>query len=378
MKSTPNDPDHPAALAEHEFTGALPEGVLAAFRQGESTYPELSLDWFRNLANNGLPQGESARCFSVGEGTDTMMLPARFAAGEGVLRGLSTFYTSLFAPLAASEPTPGRLATLFRGLARDGRGWHTLFLYPMAQDAPLFGQTLAALRASGWLAFPYYGFGNWYMPVAGRSFAEYYAGLSSKLRNTADRKEKKFLAGGHGQVKLVCDDDGLEEAIAAWEKIYNSSWKNPEPFPDFMPGLIRLCAARGWLRMGLAHHDGEPVAAQVWIVCAGKACIYKLAYDEKYASLSAGTVLSKHLMRHVLDVDRVEEVDYLIGDDGYKKDWLDSRRERWGIVAYNPRRPAGLLGAAREFAGRLVKRLKARFTAAPTQAQGTQHDGSGT
>lgn len=368
----------PPPLHEFNLDAKLPTEVQDVFHQAEAIYPEWGLDWFRNLAHNGLAQGETALCFGIGQGMDTIILPVRFTQEEGVLRSLSNYYTSLFSPLAVGVPTLDNLAYLFRGLAQDRRGWHSLSLYPMAQDDPMFRQTLSALRAGGWLAFPYYGFGNWYMPVAKHSFAEYYAGLSSRLRNTAERKEKKFLAGGRGQITLVCDETGVETAISAWEKIYNASWKRPEPYPRFMPGLIRMCSARGWLRLGLAHYDGEPVAAQVWIVHASKACIYKLAYDEKYSKLSAGTVLSKFLMRHVLDEDRVAEVDYLIGDDEYKKDWMSHRRERWGIVAYNPRTMAGLLGASRESVGRMVKRVMGRASAGNRQLIGMKHDGSHT
>jgi CelD/BcsL family acetyltransferase involved in cellulose biosynthesis len=38
-------------------------------------------------------------------------------------------------------------------------------------------------------------------------------------------------------------------------------------------------------------------------------------------------------MRHVLDVDRAAVVDYLTGDDAYKRDWMSHRRERVGVSA---------------------------------------------
>ena len=64
------------------------------------------------------------------------------------------------------------------------------------------------------------------------------------------------------------------------------------------------------------------------------------------------------VMKHVIDIDRVHTIDYLIGDDPYKKEWMSQRRERHGIIAFNPRRPRGLLAGIRHFAG---KELKRRF-----------------
>ena len=60
-------------------------------------------------------------------------------------------------------------------------------------------------------------------------------------------------------------------------------------------------------------------------------------------------------MKHVIEVDQVKEVDYLIGDDPHKQFWMSHRRERWGIVAYNPRTLMGALGLIREVLGRFVK-----------------------
>ncbi len=64
----------------------------------------------------------------------------------------------------------------------------------------------------------------------------------------------------------------------------------------------------------------------------------------------------------------VLDVDYLTGDDPYKKDWMTHRRERWGITAFNPRTPRRVLMAARHvgaaalgrFAGRTSGRRWAR------------------
>ena len=130
---------------------------------------------------------------------------------------------------------------------------------------------------------------------------------------------------------------------------------------------------RGWLRLGVAWLKDEPVAAQLWIVAGGKANIYKLAYHEGYKSYAPGTLLTAMLMQHVMEQDRVAEIDYLIGDDAYKKSWMNQRRERWGLIAYNPRSLAGLLGLVRELAGRTLKLVKAKVRPAPVApGQGTE------
>ncbi|MBK8121802.1 MAG: GNAT family N-acetyltransferase [Sulfuritalea sp.] len=73
-----------------------------------------------------------------------------------------------------------------------------------------------------------------------------------------------------------------------------------------------------------------------------KISIFKLAFDPACAAFSPGTLLTAHLMEHVIDHANVKEIDFLIGDDEYKKLWMSHRRERWGIVACNPQTVIGL------------------------------------
>ena len=154
--------------------------------------------------------------------------------------------------------------------------------------------------------------------------------------------------------------EALNQAIRDYQTIYTQSWKVEEPFAEFMPGLIRLAAKQGWLRLGVAYYDDTPVAAQLWIVAHGRASIFKLAYDEAYKKLSAGTILTDFLMKHVIDVDKVSEIDYLIGDDGYKKEWMSHRKERWGLVAFNPCKLDGLVGVINEGARKCIKYMFSR------------------
>ena len=226
---------------------------------------------------------------------------------------------------------------------------------------PTFPELVEAFKAAGFIAQTFFSFGNWYLPVNGRSFAQYSESLPSVLKNTLSRKRKKLEKTGRAKIEIVTGGRGLDAAIDAYMKVYLSSWKLPELYPQFIPGLIRMCAAMGALRLGIIYVDGEPAAAQLWIVHHGNAFIYKLAYDERFGELSAGTILSATLFQHALDVDKVTEVDYLSGDDVYKKDWMSQRRERWGILALNPRTPRGVLAIARHVGGRALKRAAMSF-----------------
>ena len=162
------------------------------------------------------------------------------------------------------------------------------------------------------------------------------------------------------------DPGDIDEAMKAYEHVHAASWKISEPYPNFIRGLSRMCAELGWLRLGVVYAADQPVAAQLWIVDGRVATIYKLVYDERFARLSAGSILTAHMMEHVMDVDKVQEIDYLTGDDSHKKYWMSDRRERWGIVAFNLRTPRGLIAATQHYAGKAIRGMFKGMQRAPT------------
>ncbi len=225
-----------------------------------------------------------------------------------------------------------------------------------------------ALRAAGMVTQRYFCFGNWYLQVQGRSYQDYFATLPSRLRNTVQRKTRQLESAGRMRLSITTGNEGLDDAILAYQQIYQSSWKGAESHPEFVSGLIRMLASQGKLRLGVVYVDQQPAAAQLWILSHRVASIYKLAYDEQFAELSIGSILTAHMMRHAIDVDRVEQVDYLTGDETYKQDWMSHRRERWGIIAFRLSSAHGLLAAVRHIGGHALKRATQNATRLTKQA----------
>lgn len=284
-------------------------------------------------------------------GDDLTLLYAEPSAPSR-LRALCNYYASQFSP-----GVPGAdLAALVRDLGNVRPSPATVDLAPMS-NADADG-CRAAFRAGGWLARPYACFGNWTLPCAGLAFDDYMDTRPSQTVNTWTRKAKKF-EGRHGnRLQLVTAPAEVAAAMQAYDAVYARSWKQPEPYPGFVSGWALICAERGWLRLGIAWLGNIPIAAQFWFTLGGRAFIFKLAYDEAYVKLSAGTVLSAFMFRQALDVDRVHEIDYLTGDDAYKKSWMTERRERIGVIACNPRTLRGALRGAYEVAGTLRQQLR--------------------
>ncbi len=311
-----------------------------------------TLGWNELLANHALEAGEGVQVLSAHRGAECIgVLPLKSGVREGMfglkpLRALANYYCSLYSPILASGDRAEVLRQLLEAVPRLGPD--VLDLNPLLDVADASAgegaqadaavnvdarSVASALEQLGWRAERYFRFGNWYLEVGGRSFAEYFAGLPSQLRNTVTRKEKKLKQQAGLSIDIAQTPAEAQAALAGYQQIYAASWKKPEPHPHFVPGLVRFLAERGWLRLGLVQLGAEPIAAQIWACKDGIVSIFKLAYDERFAQLSAGSVLTTQLMRHVIDVDRARIVDYLTGDDAYKRDWMSHRRERVGIRA---------------------------------------------
>lgn len=345
---------------------ALPKSYGPLLSRAGNTSVFFSLPWYRNFIQSVLTPSEQLRIYAVDTEASTAspraVLPMRYRdsglLGARTLSGLSNYYTSLFGPVIEPGESDAQtiLDLLAAAIAREKVRWDLIDLHPLAVDTPAFPALMTAFKKAGFAVQSYFCFGNWYLQLRGRSYAEYFETLPSQLKNTIKRKKRQLEKLPKMRIVLHRDKTSLDEALRAYEQIYAVSWKVPEPYPRFIPGLCRTCAEEGWLRLGVVYVDDQPVAAQIWIVNAGIAAIYKLAYDERFAKLSVGSILTAHLMEHVIDVDKVHEVDYLTGDDAYKKDWMSDRRERWGIMAFNLRTPRGILAAVRHLGARAARR----------------------
>lgn len=341
---------------------ALPKDALTLLERASSTSMQLGPAWYENYCQS-LGKAFGTPCFAVarhhGQAVAVLPLAVLSDGRHRRLVALANYFTSLYAPALDPLCTEADLARLLRHLMSHFAPVAGLQLAPMDPEAEGFRRLQRALRHCGLVTRPYFCFGNWYLPSQGLAWQHYLAGRPGQVRSTLRRMARRFQEAG-GTLEVVQQPEQLADGLAAYHAIYAASWKQAEEHPRFVDGLIGLCAARGWLRLGIARLGGRPVAAQLWIVSGGRAEIYKLAYDEAFKGLSPGSLLTAHLFQHVMEQDHVSEVDYLTGDDAYKRDWMPLRRERWGLVAHNIRTAAGAAGAARELAGWLWHRWRRR------------------
>ena len=306
--------------------------LVMRFARDAGTEPRVYLDDARRVAlvcrTDGIGALHSvANAFSVEYGP---VLP------DGSEHGLQAA-SQLAAEIAAEDP---RRATVRLTALDVADGSHTA--------------VCDGFRAARWLVRPFFDFGTWFEDTRGLDFRSYFDARPGILRNTYLRKSK---SSGARLDYFFDGETDVESLIRDYEAVYRQSWKTAERYPEFIPEVIRLAARLGALRMGVLHADGSPAAAQFWIVWRGRAVIYKLAHDQRYDRLSLGTLLTMRLIERVLERDRPDEINFGRGDDPYKKLWLPQRRERWGLIAANPRTWRGFLLGIRSLAAGFRDRM---------------------
>ncbi len=356
-RDTSAAPTNGLVVTVYRSLSELPAPALQLIEEAPNLESQRGLAWFRLNMQTAMSRGHQPFIYVVTDaasGAPLVILPLRTLTPSRLRlrphgpQSLQATFTPQCHPIVAgslTDPVPA-LQALFAHIVREPHV-DGIKLAPIAEESPMFDALARALRGAGLVVMPSHSFVNWTLDVAGRSADEYFGGLPARLSNTIRRKTASFNATGTGEIRVISGAEGLEAAIVDCEQVYRRGWQAHHFYPAFDTGLMRACAVNGWLRLGLLYIDGQPAAAQFWIVNGDTALIFSLAFDDQFAKSSPGTVLMTRMMRHVIDIDRVARVDFLRGDDAYKREWMSTRRERWDLIALTPRTVRGLLGIVR-------------------------------
>jgi hypothetical protein len=305
--------------------------VLQAQTSPASAAPFDRAGWFAMVAATGV----RPLIITATDRKVTAALALTEAGGRiAPLRNWYAFTWRALAPAGASGDT--LLTEIAKSLKRRA---YRVTLEPVPGEDAGCDRLARAFRAAGWQVAVEECDTNHVLPVAGRSFAQYWESRPGPLRTTLKRKARKVETA-----VLTQFDPAL---WAEYESIYAASWKPAEDHPAMLRAFAEAEGAAGRLRLGVARAAGVAVAAQCWTVENSIAYIHKLAHLESHKALSAGTTLSAALFEHVIDIDRVTLVDFGTGDQSYKADWMEAVRLRYRIDCLNPARPRSWLPLAK-------------------------------
>lgn len=339
-----------------------------------------SRSWYKTLIGETLDPREELRLYGVedsGAHALCLLIASRPTPNSIVSicerrRALKSF-TNVYCVGSSLNFAPGLaedrsiIDFLVDGVAAERPRWSEIEFRLLDRSKMTFEYLSAALRRNGYITQEYFQYGNFFGKFSGVTNDEYIASLGSSIRRTLAKQARKLERSGRAYFILVLGDNELERYIRDYEQVYRNSWKDPESNPGFVRCLIRQGADDGALRLGLIYVDGIPAATQLTLVSGGKATMYKTAYDERFGKLRVGGIVVMKLMQHLIDVEGVQEIDFGVGEEPYKRDWLPMRRERWGILGLNPLTLHGSLTTLYQVGGKAIKRVSTNLRRSATR-----------
>jgi hypothetical protein len=337
----------------------LPNDIQQLFSEAGSSSFFNTAGWYDLVARFGMRQGWKPHFVTDDAARSAFILETPMSRVPREFVSLTNPYSCEHAILDLD----GAAGTLATEIARGNPRKSHIRLNGLVPTDPAFAATVTALRGAHYAVRPFFCWGNWHENVANMTFDEYLAARPSILSSTWKRKTVAVQKNSRADFQVYEPGSDVEPFLTAYAQVEAQSWKEQEPFPEFIPELIRHASAIGALQFGILRIEDEPAAAQFWVLWRQKALIFKLAYSTKFRSFSPGTLLTMHMVRHILTNCEVSEIDFGRGDDDYKKLWCSSRRERWGIDAANPRTFRGAILAAHNIAGSMRDRYLRREAA---------------
>ncbi|WP_019833389.1 GNAT family N-acetyltransferase [Sphingomonas sp. PR090111-T3T-6A] len=298
------------------------------------------LDWFRLTRMHILPDaGIAVVRVASGDARAWLFL---IDAGSRAAAPLSSWYSLRFGPILSEPRDEALIECLYRAVSRR---FDRVALHPLRNAEP------APLRAATLRPFTSRVSTNWIVDIPDAGFESYWAARPAKLRNTIARRTRSHPV--HISIHRCFEPSAWTD----YENVYRASWKPTEGSPAFLRALAEQEGSAGTLRLGIAHDaEGRAVASQFWLVENGIATIHKLAHREDARAGSPGSLLSHAMFHAAIEDDRVHRIDFGLGDEPYKADWMDMPRPIYRIDAYRPTSLRGMAGIGREVASRLARR----------------------
>ncbi|MCC2614873.1 GNAT family N-acetyltransferase [Aestuariibacter halophilus] len=309
----------------------------------------LTAQWFV-LFSKLIPQPEWSSGL-IATKDEKVGLPLRVKGNQA--ESLTNYYSSMFDVLGCHSKDD--ICRLIEENRKVLSAYSTINFLPLREEQVSVWKE--ALSQIGFKAEAYFHTVNWFEDgICG--VEDYWARRPSRLKNTVKRKTKKLDKDPeyHWDVGVPETLAELQSKLKDYHSVYNDSWKQEEPHLDFINQMLELAWHLGQLRVGVLYHKNQAVAAQVWFVQEKTAYIFKLAYRNAYHGQSVGTVLSAAIFNYVIEKDSVTCIDFLTGDDDYKKDWMGSKRSLFGLICCNTKSLSGQVAWFKQLVSKKLKK----------------------
>ncbi|MEO8304440.1 MAG: GNAT family N-acetyltransferase [Betaproteobacteria bacterium] len=350
-------PDSPSRVRVFSSDESLPSELGNVFSPAHKTLFE-SRELFRNFEQSGIAPGFRIRLYALTTIDD-----------DTVRALLSAVYSRLYAahprakvlhfsgvegtpfipwPSQSSRDESTAIDRVIEFVHADRHGYDVLRFSPLEPHTPVIDQVVAALRRTGHPTRVYEAPRASYARSAGMTSDAFLAARPRGLRAPLERARRMLGDAGRANFRLVVDDGSIDAAARDYERTEDIGKGGASPeLPGYLPGLMRVAARAGVLRLGFLDVDGAPAAAQLWIVSAGVGHCLRIVRVTSHAELPLGDLLTMHMARHLIDVDGIAELEFGTVTAEFARNWTNGTRARVGVIAFNPRTWRGIKGTVR-------------------------------
>ena len=223
--------------------------------------------------------------------------------------------------------------------ALEALPWQVVILSNLAEAAPNVERLCAALMARGHTSrhSPLWSCPQLDLPS---TWDAYLASLSPNRRQTLRRKERT-LRREHAVTLTDYDEDRLDEGWGHLMALHEQRWDGPGGGGAFRdPRSARLqrrfageMAQQQRLWLTTLDVDGRPVAAWYGFTSDDTVYFYQGGRDPRWERESVGLVLMGIMIQRAIERG-YRAFNFLRGDDGYKRQWTQSRRQTRETVIF--------------------------------------------
>lgn len=317
--------------------------TLAA--RDQAFFPFLCFDWFQLWLKHFLKDNKLLILLLYED--NNLQVIAPFLRKDVNFKGIKAkkveFIGNIYSPIQTVlfkhreiEKKEERLSLLLQYFTKIYMDWDVIDLQAIPEEDDTFVVLCEAVKKTGLKHKDCFCFRNWYSDGITYSSEMYFKYRSRNLRASIKKNFRKAKNEGNLKFKMITSSVDIHEYMKMYFEVYAKSWKKRESIgPGFYMDLTKQLAEKEWLRLGFVFLDNHPVAAGFGIVCDGHAYFEKISYDDNYKHLGVGSIWLAEMLRYVIDIDKVMIIDFLRGDDEYKKQWVAKRRERKGLLIFN-------------------------------------------
>jgi len=294
--------------------------------------------WYIDLEKSICNNTSTPYIITITDNKNQHTIPMTESSNKNIrrLKCMANYYTPFYKLVSSLIITDEIHHNIISTCSDSLLNFHTIDIAPIyTEDAEIWSKSLSSI---GFKCHTYQHSTNWYHDNI-LSVDQYWSLRPDKLIKIIENKKNKLkkIGGYKTVINRANDINELQIKLSHYHHIYYESWKKLEPHPYFIDSICQHAWKNNKLRIGITYHHDFPVAAQIWFINNSTAYIFKLAHRHSYRKNSIGTLLTEKMINHVIDTDKVNCIDFLTGDDNFKKDWMQSNRPLMGVQACNPK-----------------------------------------